>query len=379
MGTGRAPDRASPEVSFIGADEEPFDPSTEDEGVARTQTYAAIIIVVLVVATVAVALTIERPETEVKRSDWAYDMTQLESAWEAGMRGQGVRVGIVDTGIDADHPVLKDASVVAWLDLVNDRQEPYDDVGHGTAMASIIAGHSPLRGGAVDVELIIVKVLDHAQGFSDTIVADGIDFCMDPDGDGDYSDGADIISLSLGGEYDNIDILLGTKTEAAIAQAISHGIVCVAAAGNDGSADDVSMPSRIPEVISVGALDRWGQMAPFSSPGNTSEPRLDPDKKLEVVAPGVDIVTAYNDGLHAKGSGTSHATAFTTAVLAVALAAAPDLKHDGAEGGNVTSVKRVKTALMETAKPLEGQISPHDPKSGYGLIQAVDLIVALKA
>jgi len=336
-------------------------------------------IIVLVVATVAVALTVERPETEVKRSDWAYDMTQLDSAGEADMRGQGVRVGIVDTGIDADHAVLKDTSVVAWLDLVNHRQEPYDDVGHGTAMASIIAGHSPLRGGAVEAELIIVKVLDKDQGFSDTIIADGIDFCMDPDGDGDYADGADIISLSLGGDYDNIDILLGTKTEAAIAQAISLGIVCVAAAGNDGAADDVSMPSRIPEVISVGALDRRRQVAPFSSPGNTSEPRLDPDRKPEVVAPGVDIVTAFKDDLHAKGSGTSHAAAFVTAVLAVALSAAPDLKHDGAEGGNVTSVERVKTALMETAKPLEGQGSPHDQMAGYGLVQAMDLAMALKA
>ncbi|MCK5252232.1 MAG: hypothetical protein KAQ96_04755, partial [Thermoplasmata archaeon] len=134
MGTGRALIRASPEVSCIGADEEPFDPSAEGEDIARTQTYAAIVIIVLVVATVAVALTVERPETEVKRSDWAYDMTQLDSAWEAEMRGQGVSVGIVDTGIDADHPVLEDASIVAWLDLVNHRQEPYDDVGHGTAM-----------------------------------------------------------------------------------------------------------------------------------------------------------------------------------------------------------------------------------------------------
>ncbi len=366
-------------MSFIEVDEEPFDPGDEGEGIGRTQTYAAIMIIVLVVATVAVALTVERPGTEVKRSDWAYDMTQLDSAWEVEMRGQGVRVGIVDTGIDADHPVLKDASIVAWVDLVNDRQEPYDDVGHGTAMASIIAGHSPLRGGAVDVELIIVKVLDQDQGFSDTIIADGIDFCLDPDSDGDYADGADIISLSLGGEYDNIDILLGTKTEAAIAQAISHGIICVAAAGNNGAADDVSMPSRISEVISVGALDQQGQMAPFSSQGNTSEPRRDPNKKPEVVAPGVDIVTAYKNELYAKGSGTSHATAFTTAVLAVALSAAPDLMHDGAEGGNVTAVERVKAALMETAKPLEGQDSPHDPKSGYGLVQALDLAMALKA
>ena len=95
----------------------------------------------------------------------------------------------------------------------------------GGVSGSIIAGGSPLAGGATEVELIIVKVLDADHPYSDKVIADGIDFCLDPDGDGDYSDGVDIISLSLGGEYDDIDELLGTKTETAIAQAISKGVV----------------------------------------------------------------------------------------------------------------------------------------------------------
>ncbi len=356
----------------------PVGPEPEETGLARTQTYAAVVIAVLVVATVAVALMMDGSEVEVYRSDWAYDMVQLDAAAEIGHRGQGVTVGIVDTGIDAGHPSLKGIDIVAWKDLVNDRPSPYDDVGHGSAMASIIAGRDPIMGGATEVELIIVKVMDADHPYSDTVIADGIDFCMDPDGDGDYSDGADIISLSLGGEYDDIDELLGTKTATAIAQAISHGIVIVAAAGNDGNADDVTLPSRIPSVISVGAVDKRGQMAPFSSPGNTSDPRPDPDKKPEVVAPGVDIVTAYRDGQYAKGSGTSHAAAFVTATVAVALSVAPQWTHDGAKGGNETSVERVKTALIESAAPIDGQLTPHDAKAGYGLVQAVDLVLELK-
>ena len=245
-------------------------------------------------------------------------------------------------------------------------------------MASIIAGDDPVVGGATEVELIIVKVLDADHPYSDTVIADGIDFCMDPDGDGDYSDGADIISLSLGGDYEDMDELLGTKTATAIAQAISHGVVVVAAAGNDGNADDVTLPSRIPSVISVGAVDRRGQMAPFSSPGNDSDPRPDPNKKPEVVAPGVDIVTAYRDGQYARGSGTSHAAAFVTAAVAVALSVVPQLAHDGVRGGNETSVEQIKTALMETTVTIEGQDAPHDHQAGYGLVQAVDLLLELK-
>lgn len=365
-------------VRNIGAGDIPAEENDIEGGLARTQTFAAIAIVVLVIATVAVAVSIERPSDDVERSTWAYDMVQLDQVGEMGYTGQGVRVGLVDSGIDLEHPVMEGIDVVAWKDLVHNRTTAYDDVGHGTAMASIIAGGPPLRGGAVDVELIVVKVLDADHPFSDEVVADGIDFCRDPNNDGDFSDGADVISLSLGGEYEDIDEQLGTKTEAAIAEAVRNGVVVVAAAGNDGDAEDVAIPSRIPEVISVGAVDDRGQMAPFSSAGNASEDRLDPDKKPEVVAPGVDVVTPWKDGLYAQGSGTSHATAFTTAVVAAALSAAPSLRQTGTHGGNITTVVIIKTALMETARPLEGQSSPHDTRGGYGLVQAVDLVLELR-
>jgi serine protease AprX len=287
-------------------------------------------------------------------------------------------VGIIDTGIDLGHPSLKDVEVVAWSDLVEGRTEPLDDSGHGTAMASIIAGRAPLKGGAEDVQLIVVRVLDGNGDLSDELIADGIDFCLDPDKDGDCTDGADIISLSLGGKFDEIDLLVGTKTQAAIDQAINNGVIVVAAAGNDPDAGDVALPGRLPEVISVGAVDRNARTAPFSSAGNDSIPRPDPNRKPEVVAPGVDIVTAHLDGLYAKGSGTSHATAFTTAVLAVALSGAPGLMRNGSMGGNASAAETVKQALMGTCLPLEGQDRPHDAAAGYGLIQAVALALALE-
>jgi subtilisin family serine protease len=345
----------------------------------RTQTYAAITVAILVLATVAIALSLDRPETDIDRSTWAFEMVQLEQARRMGLTGEGVRVGILDTGVDVDHPCLKGVDLVAWLDLVNGKDKPYDDQGHGTAMASIIVGRSPLRGGAPDAELVVAKVIGKNAPFNDTAIAEGIDFCMDPNGDNSTDDRADIISMSLGGELESIDLIIGLKTQAAITRAVSEGTVVVAAAGNDGASDDVSFPGRWPDVISVGAVDERGQVAPFSSRGNDTVARPDPNKKPEVVAPGVDIVTAHKDGAYAKGSGTSHATAMVSAVLAVALSQNPDLIGEGARGGNETAVKTIKTALIETARPLEGQATPHDPKAGYGLAQAVDLALALEA
>jgi subtilisin family serine protease len=344
----------------------------EDKPLPRSVAYAFLVAIILIIAAYSVAILLEDGSDDVERSTWAYEMVQLDLLRGQGLTGEGVRVGILDTGLDPTHPILEGVRVVAWTDLVKGKGSPYDNEGHGTAMAGIIAGRAPLRGGALGVDLIIAKVIDKNHALTDDVIADGIDFCLDPNGDGDYEDGADIISLSLGGRFDELQVLIGTKTQNAIAQAVANGVVIVAAAGNDGG-DDVMMPGRIKEVISVGALDANGQLAPFSTMGNASIERPDPHKKPEVVAPGVDIVTAHPGDSYARGSGTSHATAFTTAVLAAALSGHPDLLHNGDMGGNQSAVETVKDALMVSSQALEWQQLPHDPGAGYGLVQADDL------
>jgi len=341
---------------------------------------ALILIPIIVASVVVVALVYEGDHTA-PRSDWAFSLVQLDEANRMGLTGEGVRVGIVDTGIDASHPSLAGVHMVAWRDLVGGRADPYDDEGHGTAMASIIAGRPPLLGGVPDVELIIVKVIDAQGDSTDTLIADGIDFCLDPNGDGDYADGADIVSLSLGGKVDRIRDVIASKTRDAINEAVSSGVLVVAAAGNDGGPGDdgdVSQPGWIPEVVCVGAVDRNGNVASFSSMGRNII-RSDPNKKPEVVAPGVDITTAYPEDRYAKGSGTSQATAFASAALAAALGANPEWQHDGARGGDKAAVLAVKGLLMDTSKKVTGQTTPHDDRAGYGIIQAVALERALRA
>ena len=341
----------------------------------------ALLLVPIIVASVVVVALVYEGGHSPARSNWAFELVQLDEANRMGLTGEGVRVGIVDTGIDASHPSLAGARIVAWRDLVGGRTAPYDDEGHGTAMASIIAGRPPLMGGVPDVELIIVKVVDAHGDSTDTRIADGIDFCLDPNGDGDHADGADIVSLSLGGKVERIRDVIASKTRDAINEAVQNGVLVVAAAGNDGGpADDgdVAQPGWIDDVICVGAVDRNGDVASFSSMGRNIV-RVDPNRKPEVVAPGVDITMAYPDDQYAKGSGTSQATAFASAALAAALGANPAWQHDGARGGNRLAVLAIKVMLMETCKKVEGQTVPHDDRAGYGIIQAVALERALSA
>lgn len=312
------------------------------------------------------------------RSDWAYNMTQITLMNELGFLGANVTVGLVDSGIDLSHPEFSGLRLVGWYDLVNGNGTPYDDGGHGTEMAGIIAGAS---GGAPMAGLLVAKAID-ADGWStDSLVASAVRWCLDPDGDGDNSDAADIISLSLGGGRLPI---LGTETERACQEAISWGTYVVAAADNDGEADngDVSSPASFRTVIAAGAVNRTGVIASFSSAGKNGGsiippllPRSDPDKKPEVVAPGVDLWCAIPGGAHDFGSGTSHSAAFVSCCLAVVLDARPPLRPRSNEGE--TTIVKFKQALMDTALLQEGQAVPHDEHYGYGLVQAHALYIAL--
>lgn len=334
----------------------------------------AIAAVIIILGAVVWQIWFANPD----RSDWAYEMTQTNAANDAGFTGKGIRVAVVDTGINADHPAFKGVNLVAWKDFVGGKSDPYDDQGHGTAMASIIAGQSKLPGGAPDVELMVVKVLNSEGVSSDSRVAQGIDWCVDPNSDGDYSDGADIISLSLGGQTSYLGIIIGTESQAAIHRAADLGVYCIAAAGNDGEEDDgdVASPGWFADVICVGAVDEDGRIAPFSSRGRNIF-KQDPNKKPEVAAPGADIASAHFRGGYNVGSGTSQATAFMAGCMALVLHAHPELARGGAQGGNEDTIYVVKWAIMNTSKKLDGQATPHDNWAGYGMVQVMDLIEEL--
>lgn len=328
------------------------------------------ILLLAAVVLYAVLFTGIIPGTGVLNSDWAFEMTEIRNLNAAGLDGRGVVLCIVDTGIDASHPDLDHVTILAWRDFVGGRSAPYDDQGHGTAMAGLIAGDGEVRGAAPAVSLLVAKAIGSNGQGTDADVAAAIDFCVDPNGDGNRADGADIVSLSLGGGTHPI---FGSSVAGAADNAIGFGVYVVAAAGNDGQSDDgdVEVPASEPAVIAIGAVDRDGRIAMFSSRGRQTsgfaiaQPRNDPDKKPEVVAPGVDLIAPWPGGQHVRVSGTSPATAIVAGGLALLLQNHPELRKQQA-----TTIESTKTALMLGARPAAGQTVPHDDHYGYGLFQA---------
>lgn len=303
----------------------------------------------------------------VDRTSWAFSSTGLDDMQDQGFDGSGVRVAVIDTGIDASHPTFDGARIVAWKDVPDGKPEPYDLNGHGTYVAGLVAGQGRLRGGAPGVDLIVVKVFDETTRSSDAWVADGIRFAV--------AQGADIIGLSLGGDSFPI---LGTQAEDASRAAVAAGVIVVAAAGNEGPDNsDVSSPSNVAEVIAVAAVNRQREVADFSSRGSPSSgillpglggPRRAPDQKPEISAPGVNIDGPYADGKYVAASGTSSAVPFVVSALALMLDA-----HPNADPSDGAGVARVKQWLMESASDVPGAAQPHDGAAGYGYLEAVAL------
>jgi len=304
------------------------------------------------------------------RTEWAFQDTGVNAFANQGFRGEGIVICVVDSGIDLSHPDLGGLHLRAWKDFVFDRPQPYDDDGHGTAMAGIIFANGTLRGVAPGATLIVAKAITGSGQGTTSDVADAIDFCRDPDQDGDSADGADIISLSLGGDKKPV---LGSETTQAVNRAALVGILVVASAGNDGEADngDVESPASEPLAIAVGAIGEGLRIAPFSSIGDndgvspsTVDDRKPPNQKPELSAPGVEINSLAPQGRFAAVSGTSPAAAFAAGAFALLLQKHPAYRHSGSS----STVVAFKQAIREGALKAEGQALPHDDHYGYGIL-----------
>jgi hypothetical protein len=181
-------------------------------------------------------------------------------AWADGFDGSGIKVAVLDTGIDAEHPDLA-GKVVASQSFVPG-QSVDDGHGHGTHVASTIAGSGSASGGrykgvAPGAELLVGKVLSNAGSGSVSQIIDGMEWAA--------AQGADVVSMSLGaGPSDGSDILSQTVNELTE----SSGTLFVIAAGNKGpDAETVAAPGSAERALTVGAVDKQDQLASFSSRG----------------------------------------------------------------------------------------------------------------
>ena len=304
------------------------------------------------------------------------EMIQLD---DISLKGEGISVCIVDSGIDLTHPDLSGVSLSGWSDFISQETEPYDDNGHGTSMAGILVADGWIQGVAPNVNLFIAKALDGPNGQgSDETVVQAIDWCVEQN--------VNIISLSLGGAPGILPFnpFSGRDSGDAASDAIDQGIVVVAAAGNDGGADDdgdVAHPSSEQLVISVGGVtlseSHWSGSSVGDNDGSLFPlmlPRQDQNKKPEIVAPAESVPVINNEKSWSIVNGTSAATVFVTGAIALLLENTPELSSDN-EQSNSDTVSQIKQLILNSVKAKEGQ-EGHDDNYGYGLLQINDLIIA---
>lgn len=294
--------------------------------------------------------------------DSSVPVIKADSFWNAGYKGSGVRVAVLDTGMENNHPMLK-GKVVAEKDFTSSGSAS-DDCGHGTHVAGIVAG-SKANGGtydgvAPDAQLLNAKVLNldsngKCGGYVDYIIA-AIGWALDPDGNPATDDGARVISMSLGGKGET-----SASLENELKSAVAKGAVVVVSSGNCGSGcpdvlscgsfRGVTWPGNSPSVVTVGAVDDAKNVACFSSGENVQNVGIKPD----ITAPGVDVTSSVPGSGYESKKGTSMAAPHVSGAVALLLNKNP-----------VFSQGDVLRVFEKTALDL-GSIGK-DTSYGFGLI-----------
>ncbi len=244
----------------------------------------------------------DQPNDPYYGQQWQYGAISAEGGWDVTHGSGSVTIAVIDTGIDYDHPDLS-GKVLSGRNYVDGSYDPYDDNGHGTHVAGLAAAMTDNGVGVAGVDwsarILPLKVLDSSGSGYDSDIASAIRYAADS--------GAEVINMSLGSSSSSYTLL------SAVTYAYGKGVTIVAAAGNDGTSS-VSYPAAYSGVIAVGAIDSSGSRADFSNYGS----------KLDLMAPGVSVLSTYANGAYQKMSGTSMASPIVAGAACMVLAAFPD-------------------------------------------------------
>jgi subtilisin len=253
--------------------------------------------------------------------------------------GKGVRIAVLDTGIDVNHPDLRTVSRQGFS-VIDGKRPTADDNGHGTHVAGTIAAQRNgigIVGVAPGATVYSVKVLDEKGSGKLSGLIEGLSWCIDHR--------IRVANLSLSSSTEN------QTFRDAIAAARKAGITLVCAAGNNGPGPNtVGYPAKFPEAVAVAATDENDEIATFSARG----------KEITVAAPGVNIKSTWPKRRYKTTSGTSMASPHVTGVVALMLEADPSL-----------TPSEIKAVLQSTAARLP-DLKPEE--QGAGMINAASAI-----
>ena len=279
--------------------------------------------------------------------------------WAFGLRGQGVVVANMDTGVSLNHPDL----VAQWRGGTNSWYDPYgehptmptDLNGHGTWTMGVIVGRNAggtAIGVAPEAQWIAVNIFNDRNRATSVAIHQGFQWLLDPDGDPATPDAPHVVNNSWDLTAPGCDLVFQADLQALRAA----GILPVFAAGNFGPSASTSVsPANYPEALAVGAVDNSGRIYAESSRGPSAcDESIFPD----LVAPGVNIRTTDRYGLYTTATGTSLAAPHAAGALALLLSARPEL-----------TVEEQEAALLNLAVD-QGPAGP-DNEFGHGRLDVL--------
>lgn len=291
--------------------------------------------------------------------------------------GKGVKIAIIDTGI-FQHVDLRNR-ISGFVDFVHQREKPYDDNGHGTHCAGIIAGNGSqsdgqIRGMAPEASVIGIKVLDRTGSGTIETIIQGVDWCMKYNIQNPNTP-IHIISLSIGTHATKYRTAEDDPVVKIVEEAWRSGITVITAAGNDGpDAFSISSPGVSEQIITVGAISSNHFLNDVNAPASfsSSGPTIYGQPKPDLYAPGVNVVSLRNpesflnrfhksnikNRHYTQMSGTSMATAFCTGAVALLLQSDASLTPD-----------QIKSLLIDGASLREENIKVLDVESSLALLR----------
>ncbi|MDW7643645.1 MAG: S8 family serine peptidase [Desulfuromonadales bacterium] len=288
---------------------------------------------------------------------------KVPDLWAKGYEGEGVVVGVMDSGVDVTHPALaaKWRENGGWFDPYKNTTLPYDPLypadpeasGHGTAVTGVILGDNGI-GVAPAAQWIAAKIFDDEGNADNSKILLAFQWMLNPDGVDSTDDAPDIVNNSWGFDDEVNRCILDFQP--AVSALKSFGIAVVFAAGNTEQTGDIS-PANYPESVAVGSVSKTLVVSTFSAVGpSTCDGSIYP----ELTAPGEYIETSTNDPSfpYALYSGTSFSTPHVAGVMALLLDAFPN-----------ASSAELERALTGGATDL-GEAGP-DNYYGYGLVNAL--------
>lgn len=314
---------------------------------------------------VSAFLSTAKRDTGVNKARTDFGVSGGRDASETTYSKTDVVVAVLDTGIHGGHVDLDGGKIIGWRDEINFRTTPYDDQGHGTHVASIVAGtgegNSAYGGVAPGVALVGIKVLDSQGNGTTTQIINGVNWMIS--NKATYGIRIGNMSLGAAGCSNGTDSI-----STAVNNAVDNGIIMVVAAGNEGPGScTIGAPAAAAKAITVGAAYDIGELgwaiAEFSSRGPTADGRAKPD----IVTPGRNITAAAHTSStgYVTQSGTSMATPFMAGVIALMLDANYALTDSG-----------VKNIIYNSANYEDRGPAGKDNEFGFGLNLAYNSIKA---